>query len=65
MTEIKPVLEPAAQQFADANAKPPQLYELPVDQGRKIVDSVQDGDIPAPPTPRLERWRPGRRGCRA
>jgi len=49
MTEIKPVLEPAAQQFADANAKPPQLYELPVDQGRKIVDSVQDGDIPAPP----------------
>src|SRR5450631_2932043 len=49
MTEIKPVLEPAAQQFADANANPPQLYDLPVDKGRKIVDSVQDGDIPAPP----------------
>ena len=48
MTEIKPVLEPAAQEFADATAKPPQLYDLPVDQGRKMVDSVQDGDIPAP-----------------
>lgn len=49
MTEIKPVLEPAAQEFADANAKPPQLYDLPPAEGRKIVDSVQDGDIPAPP----------------
>ena len=49
MTEIKPVLEPAAQEFADATAKPPQLYDLPVDEGRKMVDSVQDGDIPAPP----------------
>ncbi len=49
MSEITPVLEPAAQEFADANANPPQLYDLPVDQGRKIVDSVQDGDIPAPP----------------
>jgi acetyl esterase len=49
MTVIKPVLEPAAQEFADATAKPPQLYDLPPVQGRKIVDSVQDGDIPAPP----------------
>ena len=49
MSEITPVLEPAVQEFADANANPPQLYDLPVDQGRKIVDSVQDGDIPAPP----------------
>jgi acetyl esterase/lipase len=48
MTEIKPVLEPAAQEFADATAKPPQLYDLPVDEGRKMVDSVQDGDIPTP-----------------
>jgi hypothetical protein len=45
MTEIQPVLEPAAQDFADATAKPPQLYDLPVDQGRKIVDQTQDGDI--------------------
>jgi acetyl esterase len=49
MTHIKPVLEPAAQEFADATANPPQLYDLPVDQGRKMVDAVQDGDIPAPP----------------
>jgi acetyl esterase len=49
MTEIKPVLEPAAQDFADATAKPPQLYDLPVAEGRTMVDSVQDGDIPAPP----------------
>jgi acetyl esterase len=48
MTEIKPVLESAAQDFADATAKPPQLYDLPVDEGRKMVDSVQDGDIPTP-----------------
>jgi acetyl esterase len=49
MSAITPVLEPAAQQFADATAKPPQLYELPVAEGRRTVDSVQDGDIPAPP----------------
>src|ERR1700691_2611603 len=49
MTEIKPVLEPAAQEFADATANPPQLYALPVTEGRKMVDSVQDGDTPAPP----------------
>ena len=49
MTEITPVLEPAAQEFADATANPPQLYDLPVAEGRKMVDSVQDGDIQAPP----------------
>jgi acetyl esterase len=48
MTEIKPVLEPAAQDFADATDKPPYLFDLPVTEGRKTVDSVQDGDIPAP-----------------
>jgi acetyl esterase len=41
---------PAAQEFVDATANPPQVYELPVAEGRKTVDSVQDGDIPAPPT---------------
>jgi acetyl esterase len=50
LSEIKPVLEPAAQEFVDATANPPQVYELPVAEGRKTVDSVQDGDIPAPPT---------------
>lgn len=48
MTEIKPVLEPAAQDFADATDKPPYLFDMPVTEGRKTVDSVQDGDIPAP-----------------
>jgi len=49
MTEITPVLESAAQEFADATANPPQLYDLPVAEGRKMVDSVQDGDIQSPP----------------
>jgi acetyl esterase len=49
MSEIKPVLEAAAQEFADATSTPPFLPELPVAVGRKTVDSVQDGDIPAPP----------------
>jgi acetyl esterase len=45
-----PVLEPAAQTFVEATANPPFLADLgPVD-GRKTVDSVQDGDIPAPAT---------------
>jgi acetyl esterase len=48
MTEITPVLEPAAQDFADATDQPPYLFDLPVAEGRKTVDSVQDGDIPAP-----------------
>jgi acetyl esterase len=48
MPDITPVLEPAAQAFADANAKPPFLFDLPVAEGRQTVDSVQDGDIPAP-----------------
>jgi acetyl esterase len=59
MTEIKPVLEPAAQEFADATANPPQLYDLPVDEGRKMVDSVQDGDIPAPPVDITDLMIPG------
>ena len=49
MTEIKPVLETAAQEFADATSKPPFLPDLPVAEGRKVVDSVQDGDVAAPP----------------
>ncbi|HEY6493956.1 MAG TPA: alpha/beta hydrolase [Trebonia sp.] len=49
MTKIIPVLEPAAQEFADATAKPPFLFDLSPEEGRKTVDSVQDGDIPAPP----------------
>ena len=39
------VLEPAAQAFADATANPPFVYELPVAEGRKLVDDTQSGEI--------------------
>jgi acetyl esterase len=44
----EPVLETAAQEFADATAKPPFLFDLPVAEGRKAVDSTQDGEFPDP-----------------
>lgn len=43
------VLEPAAQAFADATAAPPYLFQLPVEEGRKVVDETQDGEIYLPP----------------
>ncbi|CAM3982709.1 alpha/beta hydrolase [Saccharibacillus endophyticus] len=46
MTDAKkPVLEPAAQKFADDNAKPPFLSDLGPEKGRETVDEVQSGDI--------------------
>ena len=36
----KPVLEPAAQQFADATADPPFLFDLGPEKGREVVDQV-------------------------
>ncbi|MER7511246.1 alpha/beta hydrolase [Streptomyces lavendulae] len=46
----RPVLEGAAQAFADATAKPPFLYEIPVAEGRKAVDGVQSGEgVALPP----------------
>ncbi|MEV6677478.1 alpha/beta hydrolase [Streptomyces erythrochromogenes] len=51
----RPVLEPAARAFADATAKPPFLYEIPVADGRKAVDDVQSGDgVTLPPVD--EEW---------
>jgi acetyl esterase len=44
----KPVLEPAAQQFADATASPPFLFDLGPAKGREAVDQVQSGDIAKP-----------------
>ena len=44
----KPVLEPAAQQFADATANPPFLFDLGPEKGREAVDEVQSGDIATP-----------------
>ncbi|GGF63164.1 esterase [Paenibacillus albidus] len=49
MPEVqKVVLEPAAQKFADDNAKPPFLPDLGPEKGRVTVDKVQAGDIYKP-----------------
>ncbi|MGV9387302.1 alpha/beta hydrolase [Nonomuraea sp. NPDC003707] len=48
MSDIKPVLEEAAQAFAEATENPPYLYDLGPVEGRKAVDGVQDGDVPVP-----------------
>jgi acetyl esterase len=42
------VLEPAAQEFANATANPPFLADLGPVEGRKTVDEVQSGDIAKP-----------------
>ncbi|MFZ4189157.1 alpha/beta hydrolase [Streptomyces pseudogriseolus] len=42
------VLEPAAQEFADAAAKPPLLYELGVEGARKLLDDVQAQPVEKP-----------------
>ncbi|MFE2149312.1 alpha/beta hydrolase [Streptomyces lavendulae] len=51
----RPVLEGAAQAFADATAKPPFLYEIPVAEGREAVEGVQSGEGVALP-PVDEEW---------
>jgi acetyl esterase len=35
------VLEPASQEFVEATAKPPPLYELTPAEARKVLDDVQ------------------------
>src|SRR3954447_8221034 len=44
----KPALEPAAQEFADATANPPFLFDLGPEKGREVVDDVQSGEIAKP-----------------
>ncbi|MDQ0764787.1 alpha/beta hydrolase [Streptomyces canus] len=44
----RPVLEPAAQAFAEATANPPYLFDLGPVEGRKTVDEVQSGEIDKP-----------------
>jgi acetyl esterase/lipase len=39
------VLEPAAQEFADATSTPPFIYELDYPAARKVLDDVQAGPI--------------------
>jgi acetyl esterase/lipase len=48
------VLEPAARAFADAAAKPPQLYELTPEQARAVLDEVQATRIDKPLV--AEQW---------
>ncbi len=45
MTSAQVTLEPAAQEFADAAAQPPQLYELTPDDARKALDDIQAAPI--------------------
>jgi acetyl esterase len=45
----KPVLEPAAAEFARATANPPYLFDLGPVEGRKAVDEVQSGEGVAKP----------------
>jgi acetyl esterase/lipase len=54
--QMKPpvVLEKAAQDFADATAQPPQLYDLTPDAARKILDDVQAAPIEK--LPAEEEW---------
>ncbi|WP_433727593.1 alpha/beta hydrolase [Actinoplanes sp. CA-051413] len=48
------VLEPAAQEIADATSKPPFLYELGVDAARKVLDDIQAAPIGKLPVD--EKW---------
>ena len=41
----KPILETAAQKFADATSTPPFLYELGAEGARKVLDDVQAAPI--------------------
>jgi acetyl esterase/lipase len=48
------VLEPASQDFVEATAKPPFLYELTPAEARKVLDDVQAAPIDKLPV--QERW---------
>jgi acetyl esterase/lipase len=48
------VLEPAAQDLADATAKPPYLYELGTDAARQVLDDLQAAPVDKPPVD--EEW---------
>jgi acetyl esterase/lipase len=50
----RPVLEPAAAEFAAATAQPPFLFDLGPEEGRKVVDEVQSGAIDKPEVD--EQW---------
>lgn len=35
-------LEKAAEQVCDANSKPPLIFQLPPEQGRRVLDEAQN-----------------------
>jgi acetyl esterase len=41
----KPILEPAAQEIADATSSPPFVYELGADGARKVLDDIQAAPV--------------------
>ena len=51
---LAPVLEQASQEFVEATAKPPFLYELTPAEARKVLDDVQAAPIDKLPV--KERW---------
>jgi acetyl esterase/lipase len=55
----KPVLEPAAQAFADATNNPPFLFDLEPSVGRKTVDEVQSPEMNVPGTDKTMITVPG------
>jgi acetyl esterase/lipase len=55
----KLVLEPAAQEFADATANPPFLFDLGPEKGRETVDEVQSGEIGRPDVDITDTTVPG------
>lgn len=48
------VLEPAAQEIAEATSKPPFLYELGPDGARQVLDDIQSAPIGKPEVD--EKW---------
>ncbi|MEU8749776.1 alpha/beta hydrolase [Streptomyces chartreusis] len=50
----KPILEPAAQEIADATASPPFLYELGPEGARKVLDDLQAAPVEKPEV--TEKW---------
>lgn len=51
----EPVLEPAARELTEATAPHPRIYEVPPEQGRRILAGLQSGEgIDKPPV--SEQW---------
>ncbi len=53
------VLEPAAQEFADATSSPPFIYELSPDDAREVLEGVQRSPIDKPDVDAAELTIPG------